>query len=87
MDQLRVCVDALSLLARQPHADANRLLVAEQAIKKYLEGGRVNPALSLEGLRSEIDKEIERNRAERNPRQRLFWITVQEFVCSRLPGN
>jgi hypothetical protein len=87
MDQLRVCVDALSFLARHPQADANRLMVAEQAIEKYLRAAGANPTASLERLRTEIDEEIGRSRAERNRRQSQFWIMVQEFVCSRLPGN
>jgi hypothetical protein len=86
-DQLRVCVDALSLLARQAQVNLNRPLVAEQTIKKYLQAAGANPTLALERLRTEIDKEIELSRAERNTRQRQFWITVQEYVCSRLPGN
>jgi hypothetical protein len=87
MDQLRICVEALGLLAKQPQADVNRLLVAERTIKKYLQAVGANSTTSLERLRSEIDKQIERSRAERNRRQSQFWITVQEFVCSQLPGN
>ena len=87
MDQLRVCMEALRVLAKEPEALVSRAITAERRISEYLQAALASPALSLENLRAEIDGEIERSRAERNTRQSQFWITVQEFVCSRLPVN
>ena len=76
MDHLKICVDALRLLAGQPRSP-NCVPLAEQRIKEYLRA-QIDCArsASLQKLSDVINKE-----AEQHPGQD-FWITMQAYVQS-----
>jgi hypothetical protein len=56
MDQLRLCMNVLRLVARQ-HADANRQLLLQRQINGYLRREVADPRASLERLANAIDDE------------------------------
>jgi len=68
--RLRTCIDLLRRLADQPASETNRLPLGERYIDEYL---RVKGA-SPEQLNDEIKAKGE------DP----FWITMREYVQSRL---
>lgn len=78
MDHLKICMDALRLLARLPEFDTNRLYLAEQRIKEYLQSEAHRPlTASLEHLTHAIGKEVAMG-------DKTYWTTVQEFVDTLL---
>jgi hypothetical protein len=68
--RLRMCIEALRLLADQPATEFNRAPLAERLIDEYLRAKDASP----ERLRAAINAEGE------DP----FWITMREYVQSRM---
>ena len=77
MDRLKICMDALRLLAKLPESP-NRVPLAERRINEYLQAESATPRSSLGHLRVAIEREAEPFRGTNH-----FWIVVQEFVRSR----
>ena len=73
MDRLRRCVEVLRILARTN--DPNRVLLIEDAVRKYL---GTDVASSLERLRKAIDREEAENR------QGEDWTLSKKYVRSLL---
>jgi hypothetical protein len=69
-NRLRVCMDALRVLADQPASELNRMPLAERLIDDYLR----HKDASFERLMDAINAKGED----------LFWITMREYVQSRL---
>jgi hypothetical protein len=74
VDQLRLCMNVLRLVARQ-HADANRQLLLQRQIDGYLVREAADPKASLERLADAIDGEAE---------QGGDWSPVRDYVQSCL---
>jgi len=70
MDQLRLCMNVLRLVARQ-HADANRQLLLQRQINGYLRRDAADPKASLERLANAIDEEA---------KQGGDWDLIQAYV-------
>jgi hypothetical protein len=81
MDKLKICIEVLRHLARQP-GEPNAIYLAEKEIKKYLQDEAATPTTALDQLSAAVDDE-----AEMCPGDKAFWITMQEFVRSRLPDD
>jgi hypothetical protein len=76
MDQLRLCMNVLRLVARQ-HADANRQLLLQRQIDGYLRREAADPRASLERLANAINEEAEEGGD---------WSPIRDYVQSRLDG-
>jgi hypothetical protein len=74
MDHLKICMDALRLLAGQPKSP-KRVPLAERRINEYLQAeARLPLTTSLQRVSDAINKEAEQ-RAGND-----FWITMQAYV-------
>jgi hypothetical protein len=86
MDKLDSCIEALRHLARQAdrsQADqSNACYSGEKEIGKYLQTERDTLRTSLDRLATAIDSE-----AVIFPGDNTFWITMREFVQTRLPDD
>ena len=74
MDQLRLCMNVLRLVARQHAHDSRQLLIQRQIIG-YLRREAANPRASLERLANAIEEEA---------KQGEDWSSMQEHVQSCL---
>ena len=81
MDKLKMCIDALRLLARHPQS-FNCVPLGEQRINEYLKAHSAVPRTALDRLIVAIDKEAEPFLGTNH-----FWIVMQEFVYSRSSGD
>jgi hypothetical protein len=77
MDRLKICMEALRLLAKLPESP-NRVPLAERRINEYLQAESATPRSSLSRLCVAIEREAEPFRGTNH-----FWIVVEEFVRPR----
>ena len=80
MDQLRLCMNVLRLVARQPAHD-NRQLLLKRQINGYLRRETADPRASLERLANAIDDETWEGGD---------WSPIRAYVQScldKLPGE
>jgi hypothetical protein len=83
MDRFQSLIAALRMLAKQPNPVHERLITAERQIVDYL--GSVAGSAAQSGLRRL--REVARNQADeaRNrPGESGFWISVKEYIESKL---
>jgi hypothetical protein len=69
-NRLRMCMDALRVLADHPASEINRILLGEQYINEYLRTIDASPERLAEAI----------NATGEDP----FWITMREYVQSRM---
>ena len=72
MDHLKICMDALRLLARLPEFDTNRLYLAEQRIKEYLQSEAHRPLTA--SLAMSVVRQFETDGGVIYGSDRLIWF-------------
>lgn len=80
MDRLRICIEALRLLAKLPDTQGP-VRAAELRINEYL-GTDAKWRSLIEPLRSAVNAE-----AVARPTEGPFWVTVRDYIHSRLPDD
>jgi len=85
MDQLQSLIAALRMLAKQTNPLYERLLTAERQIVDYI--STVDGTATQSELRRlrEVAR-TEANEAKKQPSETDFWISVKEYIDSKLLG-